>query len=96
MKTDSLGRQIDRKPVACIDGNGYFLMPVGSLSLARFEMKILAFSKINELALVSVLRPQDSRRVSKKPNSAPRVLLDSIPAEDFLPTCSGRRRIQDD
>jgi hypothetical protein len=55
-----LGRQIDRKPVACVDGNGYFLMPVESLSLARFEMKVLAFSKINELALVSVLRPQDA------------------------------------
>lgn len=62
-----LGRQIDRKPVACVDGNGYFLMPVESLSLARFRNE--SSRLLENQRACSRVRPETSRFKTRQQKS---------------------------
>jgi 4-amino-4-deoxy-L-arabinose transferase-like glycosyltransferase len=65
------GRRIERKSIANADRNDYFLTSVESPDLRGVGMGVLAFSEINKVALVSVLKRDASGLGNESTKSFP-------------------------
>ncbi len=62
-----LQRVIERRPITCAGPNDYFLSPLKSPDLAGVQTRLLAASEDNNVALVTVLAPQEQPCPSAAP-----------------------------